>query len=117
MTTAKPLPSPCVFDITVDAEFVHIAWTAGRTFIRGSNEPRIGRQQPQPAGVMFAQTDVDEDGEFTRTSLDGFVTDSASDALLWASELAGGGREGFRRAIEVDHAVIVAALAPAEARS
>lgn len=106
---AKALPSPCVFDITVDAEFVHISWHPGRLFELGNDEPLTGRQS-SAGRHLVAQTDIDEDGEFTRIQIDGCATDNARDALIWASELAQGSKGEFRRAIEASHAVIVAAL-------
>jgi hypothetical protein len=112
--TAKTLPAACVFDITVEGEFVSIAWHPGRLFELGNDEPIIGRRDARGSSLLCAQTDVDEDGDFTRSQLDGYVTTSARDALLWASELAQGDgaaqTAGFRLAIEVDHAVVAAAL-------
>lgn len=111
MLIAKTLPTACVFDITVDAEFVHIAWHPGRLFELGNDEPVVDqRRDARGSSLLVAQTEVDEDGNFTRMPLDGYVTTSARDALLWASELAQGSKGEFRRAIEVDHCVVVAAL-------
>lgn len=55
------------------------------------------------AVVQFA------DGSQNRNPLEGFVTDSARDAVLWASELASSGN--FRRALEIPHAVLTTAFA------
>ena len=108
--TAKTLPTPCAFSITVDDQFVAVTWHPGRIVKIGSHEPLSGRQDAtvQP---LCAQTEPDGDGDFTRMQLDGHVTDTAADALRWASELASGRKGEMRRAIEVHHAVVVAALA------
>ncbi len=111
MTNAThTLPTVCVFSISVDPEAVDVTWTPGRIYDVTARCYLTGRQEERAAGTLMAVHAPDAEGVISRVQLDGRVTDNARDAVLWASELAIGSRGEFRRALEIPHAVILAAL-------
>ena len=100
-----------VYEITIDGpEFVSIQTYPGM-MMTPAGERVTGRHDTTKtrlrAVVQFA------DGSQNRNPLEGFVTDSARDAVLWASELASSGN--FRRALEIPHAVLTTAFAQQDA--
>lgn len=111
MNAAYKLPDACVFSIFVDSETVEVTWTAGRIYDVIARCYLSGRQDERASGGLMAVETPDSEGVISRVQVDGRVTDSARDAVLWASELALGSKGEFRRPLEIPHAVILAALA------
>lgn len=106
------------FVIEVDDEAVTVDVVRGhalRRFDETGWTDLAGRHEGR-TGAIYVCREEDQasaSSSWTRAGVgDGCrVTDSALDAVRWASELAGGRGSEFRRSLEIPHSVISAALA------